>query len=119
MTKTLLYRPVAALMFVLHLGACSTWRPVTVSPRQFIEEEQPDRIRVWQDARATELRDPRIGGDTLTSMVPNERGKIALTDITLIEVRRFSYGRTLFLGLGVAVPLFVAFCFDYPASCPL
>ena len=100
------HRPIVALMLVLDLGACTTWRPVTVSPRQFIEEEQPDRIRVWQDERGTEFRHPRIDGDTLTSMVPNEPGKISLTDVTLIEVRRFSYGRTVFLVLGVGVALF-------------
>jgi len=38
MKKTLLSRPVAALMLVLHLGGCTSWRPVAVSPRQFIEE---------------------------------------------------------------------------------
>ena len=59
------YRPVAALLLVLHLGACvHTWRHITVSPRQLIEVEQPDRIRVWQDDQATELRNPRIDGDT-------------------------------------------------------
>ena len=63
------YRPVALLMLVLHLGSCTTWRPIAVSPQQFIEEEQPDRIGVWQEERATELHLPVIEGDTITRSV--------------------------------------------------
>ena len=102
------YRPVALLMLVLHLGACTTWGPVTVNPRQFIEEERPARIRVWQDERATELRNPVIDGDTIGStIVPRTLPRIALTDITSIEARRPSSVRTLALTLGVVGAIIV------------
>ena len=111
MRKLERYRPVAALLLVLHLGACTTWRPVTVNPQQFIEEEQPDRIRVWQNERATVLRDPVMDRDTQSllggvrpdGLFTTEPAEIALTDITLIEARRPSNGRTITLAVGVAV----------------
>ena len=39
-------RPLALSLLVVHLGACATWQPSTVSPRQLIEEERPPSIRV-------------------------------------------------------------------------
>ena len=95
---------VAALLLAVNLTGCHSWHPVTVSPRQFIEEEQPDRIRVWrQGVPSTEVRYPLIEGDILTSTVPSEPPVgIALTDITRIDVRRFSQRQTLALVLGVA-----------------
>ena len=107
------YRPVAVLMLVLHLGACTTWRPVTVSPRQFDEEEQPDRVRVWQDERATELRNPVIEGDILTTTVPTEPPVgIALTDIASMEARGFALNRTILMVL-IPAGLFVAAGLSY------
>ena len=103
------YRPVAVLLLVLHLGACATWHPVTVGPRQFIEEEQPDRIRVWQDERATVFRDPMIDRDTIfggvrpDGLYTTEPAKLALTDISSIEASRPSSGRTIALVAGMAV----------------
>ena len=112
--KMPVYRWIAVLMLLLHLGACTTWRPVTLSPRQFIEEEQPDRIRVWrQGERATEVRGPRIDGDILTSTVPTEPPVgIALTDVTLMEVRGFNYPLLLLAVLGAGVAGLLLFCGD-------
>ena len=101
-------RSVAVLMLVLHLGGCATWQPVTVSPRQFIEEERPDHIRVWRDERPTQVRSPRIEGDILTSTIPYEPPVgIALTDITAIESRHFSIGRSGLLVAGTAAGIYV------------
>ncbi len=107
------YRPVALMLFGLHLNACSTWQPVPVNLRQLIEEEQPDRIRIFQpDGTRIEVRNPRVETDSLTAEVPvrlsplefgTETVKIPLTDVHAFEIRRFDMARTL--GLIVAVPL--------------
>ena len=89
------YRPVALLMLVLHLTGCYSWQPVTVSPRQFIEEEQPGQIRILQaDGTRMELRDPSIETDSLAARVSSRlrtgNVRIALSDIDSVEARRIS-----------------------------
>jgi len=60
------FRAVALLMLVLHLGACMTWQPSPISPRQWIEEEQPKLVRVTTtDGSQVVLSDPRIDDDSL------------------------------------------------------
>ena len=63
---------------------------------------------MWQDGRATVLRDPVLDRDTqslLGGVRPDgplrttEPAEIALTDITVIEARRLSNGRTITLAL--------------------
>jgi hypothetical protein len=93
----------ALLMLALHLTGCMTWKPVTVSPRQLIEEQQPERIRLVQaDGRQLDLIDPRLDGDTITapdrSLRKHTRSglrydttvRIALTDVTAVETRGYS-----------------------------
>ena len=118
MKKTLLSRPVAALIFVLHLGGCTSWSPVTVSPRQFIEEEQPERIRIFHaDGTRIELTDPRVEMDSITALSSvrvspvefrSEPVRIPLTDVRAFEVRRFSAGRTFTFVVGIPLGLMFA-----------
>jgi len=86
-------------MLLLHLAGCYSWQPVTVSPRQFVEEEQPGHIRISQaDDEELELRNPRIEGDSLAARIStyNRTGivRIALADITAVEARRLSTPKT-------------------------
>jgi hypothetical protein len=92
------------------------WRPVAVSPRQFIEEEQPSRVRVWQDGRATQFREPVINGDTLSSSVSTEPAGIALTDIAVMEWRQFSTSSSVLLGVGLLATFFVFALVEYSSS---
>jgi hypothetical protein len=65
------YRPRAVLLLflLLHLTACHTWQPVaTPSPSQFIEAEQPDRVRVlMRGGSQVELENPLVEGDELVA----------------------------------------------------
>jgi len=59
-------RPVALLMLVLFLGACTTWQPGVVSPRQLIEEGQPRVVRVTSpDSVRRVVRNPRIENEAI------------------------------------------------------
>ena len=94
------YRPVALFMLAMHLNGCYSWQPATLSPRQFIEEEEPGQIRIVQtDGERMELRNPRIEADSLTARISTRlrtgNVRIALSDIDSIEARRFSVARTL------------------------
>ena len=96
-------RAVLLLFLVLHLTACSTWQAVnTPSPAQFIEAEQPDRVRVtMQGESQVELENPSVEGDELVAPGVS----MPLADILELEVREFSMDRTALLLVGVAAGL--------------
>ena len=118
------YRAVLMLFLVLNLTACYTWQGVaTTSPAQLIEATRPDRIRVVVPAGIQmELERPVVDGDQLVgTSVENERVGGAITqtfvptdsvpvaDILMLEVKKFSMGRTigLFGLVFVAAPVFL------------
>ena len=98
-------RAVLLLFLLLNLTACSTWQSVgPVSPSQFIEAEQPERVRVYiRGGGQVELENPSVEGDAL--VVPNV--SMPLVDIIGLEVREFSMDRTLILLGGVAAGVWV------------
>ena len=93
------------LFLLLNLTACSTWQSVGhVSPSQFIEAEQPERVRVYmRGGDQAELESPSVEGDALVA--PNV--SMPLADIIGLEVREFSLDRTMLLLGGVAVGVLV------------
>ena len=93
-------RAVLLLVLLLNLTACSTWQSVGPgSPSQFIEAEQPERVRVYmRGGGQVELESPSVEGDALVA--PNV--SMPLVDIIGLEVREFSMDRTMILLGGVA-----------------
>ena len=103
------YRPFALLMLVLYLGACTSWRPSTVSPRQLIEEEQPGAVRVTTtDGTRVLLREPSIEADSISyvsldlaaappggiaGQVRTEGLKIPLSQVSEIDWDVLAWGR--------------------------
>jgi len=98
-------RAVLLMFLVLNLTACSAWRSVgPVSPSQFIEAEQPERVRVYmRSGGQVELESPSVEGDALVA--PNV--SMPLADIIGLEVREFSMDRTMILLGGVAAGVLV------------
>ena len=100
------YRPRAVLwlFLVLNLTACQTWHSVsTASPNQFIEAEQPDRVRVTtQDGTELELENPSVEGDEL---VASGGFSMLFADIVILESRKFSMDRTMLAVLGGVLAL--------------
>lgn len=101
------YRPVAVVLVVLHLNACSTWQPVAVRA-----EPLPSIVRVTTEGEQLILRDTRLVGDTaIVGIARARRGigsrySIQLTDAWLVEQSHFSPLRTLGLLVGVPLVLF-------------
>ena len=76
----------------------------SVSPSQFIELDQPERVRVYmRGGGQAELESPSVEGDALVA--PNV--SMPLADITGLEVREFSMDRTMILLGGVAAGVLV------------
>ena len=101
------YRPRAVLLLflLLNLTACSSWQSIgPVSPSQFIEAEQPERVRVYmRGGGQAELESPSVEGDALVA--PNV--SMPLADIIGLEVREFSMDRTMILLGGVVAGVLV------------
>ena len=112
------YRPRAVLLLflLLNLTACQTWQSVnTASPSQFIEAEQPDRVRVsGGGVLERELVSPLVEGDQL---VGAGGFSMPLEDVLRLETRGFSLDRTILLALGVGVVLPVALLIGLLATC--
>ena len=111
-------RAVLLLFLLLNLTACQTWQSVSldaISPAQLIEEDQPDRVRVTgRDVLDLELVSPSVEGDQL---VGAGDFSMPLADILGLEVRGFSLGRTVLMGLGGVVVLPVAFVIAILVDC--
>ena len=103
-------RAVLLLFLLLNLTACSTWQSVgPVSPSQFIEAEQPDRVRVTvRDGTESVLEEPSVEGDELVGSVEEASVRVPFGDIFRFEARRFSTVRTLGAVVGGAVLTTVA-----------
>ena len=110
------YRAVLLLFLLLNLTACQTWHSVsTASPSQFIEVEQPDRVRVSGGSVVDlELVSPSVEGDQL---VGAGDFSMPLADILGLEVHGFSLGRTVLMGLGGVVALPVILAISLVAGC--
>ena len=109
-------RAVLLLFLVLHLTACMSWQSAaTPSPSQFIEAEQPDRVRVTtQDGTQVELENPSVEGDEL---VASGGFSMPFVDIVILESRKFSMDRTMLAVLGGVLALPVAFVLAIIADC--
>ncbi len=123
------HRDVALLALALSLGGCVTWRPATVAPRELIEAEQPERIRVTRPDNSTLIvSDPTVVNDSVATVLEDcetsvAGGRfdcrvvdvipiIALEDVRSLEVQRVAAGRTLGLVLMVPVAA-VVFAYVY------
>ena len=94
------YRARAVLLpfLLLHLTACSSWQSIgPVSPSQFIELDQPERVRVYmRGGDQVELERPAVDGDEL---VAPGNFSMPLADVLVLEVQRFSLSRDLPAGV--------------------
>ena len=96
------------------LTGCHTWRTQTVSPREVVETQQPQRVRVSLTSQSQlVLESPEIQGDTLFGHVgedPKTRKPIGLplSVVEQVAVRQSDAGKTavaLVGGAGAAVVL--------------
>ena len=118
---------VAPLILVLSLAGCYSWRPITVCPRQMIEDEQPGLIRiVHADGTRLVLRNPSVDTDSVTARIKVIAGgraytrtvdwdtvRIALTDVVSAEAQRLSTGKILGLA-AVPIALYLAVVLSLP-----
>ena len=101
------------------LAGCRTWRPSEL-PLVELVAERPGSLRVYDRAGDDHVLDsPRIEQDSLVSsdymdFADGSRlgERIALEDITAVEERKYSEGRTVVVALGMTGALVVAFVLE-------
>ncbi len=101
-------RVVLLLFLLLNLTACSSWQSIgPVSPSQFIELDQPERVRVYmRDGDQMELERPAVDGDEL---VAPGGFSMPLANVLMLEVQRFDAARTILRVGGGATAAFVVY----------
>ena len=123
MTRNRTYTPLLLSVLALQLGACATWQPAPVGPRELIEAERPASVRVLRlDGTTTVVRDPRIENDSIVTVtgecrrLQNSPGYVcpttavvALTDVLRLDTRRISAttGWSTVAGVGIVFALVV------------
>ena len=102
--RPLTRRVIAAPLLVL-LTACYNWRATTVSPQTLIPAEQPSSVRVTLlNGETVTVENPTVRNDSIVGVTDASVG-VASRDVRSLEVRRFSVGKTIELGLGIAAGL--------------
>ncbi len=112
------YRPVALVLVVLHLNACTGWQPISLHTGP-----PPEKVRVTTETDRFVLNDTRFVGDTAIAGTWNGRPTdthldlsefvgglrtVPLTDALYVERASFSPLRTLGLVVGIGFAVFVA-----------
>jgi len=89
------------LLLLINLTACFTWQPVTgiAVPAQVVKQVETYpaktiRIRVPGEP-LLEVASPLIEGDQLVGVVEEQRFSTPLSDIAMLEIRKFSVLRSL------------------------
>jgi len=99
-------RPIAAVLFVVSLQACTKWslvpepKSLTTQPRSTV------RLTLTGDAKHMVVKHPVIVGDSLTWTSP-ERGGVLLSQIAWLEARSLDPAATSFFAIVAVTALVV------------
>lgn len=110
-------RSIVLLLLALHLTGCGTWTPTRLDPVAYIEQERPSWVRVsLPDGERRRVRHPTIrDGSIVDGRARCTRtgceDSIDLEDVTQVESRKLSVGRTV-LALGVVFFVGAAMAFE-------
>jgi hypothetical protein len=118
--------PVVVACCLFLLTGCTTWQPAAVSPRQVIEHERPESVRVTgMDSGPVQIQEPRIENDSIAyvsgtcTRISDRRTRyscpmttvFSLDEVTLLEVERPAHMRTLAVLAPVVSFVTMAFAF--------
>lgn len=104
-------RTIASLLLALHLAACTSWKPTTVSPERAVQENSTIKVRLTDGSTVT-IKDPWVRGDTLGGDQFNPNGQfpempwaVPLDSVAGIKTSDFNEWGTVGLVLGTLVVL--------------
>ncbi len=102
-TRTQLARRVIAVLLLMLLTACHSWRATLVSPEQLIPIERPSSVRAnLRSGAIVILENPTVLNGSLYGDTDAGVVRVPLEDLGFLEVRYLSRTKTIglsFLGL--------------------
>ncbi len=91
-----------AAILTLSLTACYSWHAEPVRPLEAVAEAQPAQIRVTTaDGMVVAIDSPAVHNDSIVGTTGEGTLRLAIDDISGLEVRRESAGKSLLLFLGI------------------
>jgi hypothetical protein len=100
-------RTLAALLLIIGLAGCATWRPYGTVSDVGGSQDLPYRLRAERtDSSRLTLTSPFARGDTLFGRVQQDTVGIPLTDIVKLERERIAWDRTVLMVVGIPVAAF-------------
>ena len=108
---------VASLGVLVCSVNCTSWKIVELAPAEYLQSHRPKEVRLTcRDSsrirlRAPELRGDSLAGHTVGGLSVSDTTRVVtmpLADVHAMEVRRFSFIKSLGLYLIIAVPLALA-----------
>ena len=98
------WKAVASVLLATHLAACTSWRVENVPPVQLFQTTAPSEVRVTRpDDSKVVLTRPAIVRDSLWGWSRDGELGMPLTDVTVIATRHGDAGKSVALGVGLAV----------------
>lgn len=92
---------IAAVLLVLYLPGCYSWKTVPITP--VVSEQRPGRVRVTTaEGTRFELHWPLVRGDTLLGTRRDLPVSIALGDIARVQARQIDTGKSVALSVMLA-----------------
>ena len=108
--------PLATLLLLVYLPACTSWHVGTPTPSAFVQREHPQRARVTRtDGTQLMLKEPAVLWDTLLGTLDNHdtiRVTLPLSQVQSVAVRKFSAEKTILVVGGVLGVVVVAWLID-------
>lgn len=90
-----------AVVVLLALCGCATWRPQGLTPEAVLRLDHPERIRLTlTDSTRLVLWHPILLGDSISGLRSGKTRTVPLTDVPYVSLRRPDNGAT-FGGLGL------------------
>jgi hypothetical protein len=118
-------RSCAATLILVSLAnaSCQVWHREHIAPESLVTTRQPTQLRVTRtDGSQTILEHPVMRADTLSGTALGESNapevRIPLADVGQVATRRFSAGRTIALGVGLAAAAVAAIVAVFLINCP-
>jgi hypothetical protein len=102
-------RPIALLLLVTQVGACSTWHVSNVAPVELLAGNAPPRVLITRPDSSTLVLDgPALVGDSLVGQSRGQRTSVANSDVAHVAVRKKDAVLTMALIGGITGALLIA-----------
>ncbi|HYN80168.1 MAG TPA: hypothetical protein VES88_01590 [Gemmatimonadaceae bacterium] len=106
----------AGAVVILLAGACQAWQSDQRPVPEVVQEQRNGKIALtMNNVGWIVVRNPSLEGDSIVgtrtggTVVQNSRTAVPVTAVSNVKTRQFSFGRTVGLGVAIALGALLAF----------